>query len=197
MTIIFDIGNVLLNYDWMIPARKLGDETGIAAEEIYRRFKTEPAVLDFSEGRSNGQQFTEDVSRILSHRFEQNHLRHILEDMFWEIEGMAELVQRLKPHYPLMLLSNTNPWHWQWELEHFPVLSEFENIILSFEAGCSKPDRRIFELALSKAGDDRPVVFFDDMEDYVVGARAAGLTAFQFTSAVQAETELRRLGCQF
>lgn len=192
--IVFDIGNVILQYDWMIPCRRLEKITGIAADDIFQRIKLDRIMLDFNEGRANGEQFTARVSRILGHEFTPDQLRTTIEDMFWETEGMAELIERLKPEYRLFLLSNTNPWHWEFERKKFPILGEFEHTILSFEVGCSKPSRRIYELALDEAGCIRPVVFFDDIEEYVDAASNAGLEAFQFHSAQQAEEDLRSAG---
>jgi putative hydrolase of the HAD superfamily len=73
--------------------------------------------------------------------------------------------------------------------------AHFEHVTNSAEIGVLKPDPRIYAHML-ETNDLVPeeTVFFDDMPGNVAGAHAAGLHAFVFTDAAQAERDLRSLG---
>ncbi len=73
----------------------------------------------------------------------------------------------------------------------------FEHVTNSAEIGCLKPDPRIYRHLLDTNGlDPNESVFFDDMPGNVAGAQAAGMHAFLFTDAAQAEADLRALGVE-
>jgi putative hydrolase of the HAD superfamily len=99
------------------------------------------------------------------------------------LAGIEPLVRRLAGEFPLYVFSNTNPAH----ISHFAprhrrLLSHFRNVITSCEIGARKPEPEAF-LHLAKIIGAKPeqLLFFDDLEENVLGARRAGLIAFQVT----------------
>ncbi|MGF1428123.1 HAD-IA family hydrolase [Kitasatospora sp. LaBMicrA B282] len=82
------------------------------------------------------------------------------------------------------LLSNMVPsWERHWRAM-VPAEELFDQVVVSHQVGCRKPDRRIFELAASLAG--RPpehCVLVDDLAANCAGARAAGWHAIEFSDA--------------
>ena len=117
-------------------------------------------------------------------------------DMFDENEAVSEIVRQLKPHHRLVLLSNINPWHWHYVRERFPILAEFDAVVLSYEEGALKPHPLIYRVALEKAGPVERTIFIDDMEINAAGAQVLGITGVHFRSASQLREDLVRLGCQ-
>jgi putative hydrolase of the HAD superfamily len=92
------------------------------------------------------------------------------------------------------MLSNMVPaWdaHWRRMLDPAGL---FDEVVLSFEVGCRKPDREIFDLAAQRAGV-RPAecLFVDDLTKNCDGATAAGWQAIHFTDTAVAVAELDRL----
>ncbi|MCG8592077.1 MAG: HAD-IA family hydrolase, partial [Proteobacteria bacterium] len=105
--------------------------------------------------------------------------------------GAAELVESLRPHAQLALLSNTNALHWDGQRDADRVQALFETAFLSHELGLVKPDREIFEHVV--AALDRPaerVLFLDDNQPNVDGARAVGLRAARVKGVAQARAAL-------
>ncbi len=71
----------------------------------------------------------------------------------------------------------------------------FDALVFSCEQGVAKPERRIYEIALEKLGLEAPqCVFIDDRQEYIEGAKQAGLHAILFKSLDQVKGELARLG---
>ncbi len=96
-----------------------------------------------------------------------------------EYPGMHRLVQQLREDgLRSACLSNTNDAHWRQMLDPalaFPAVAELDVRLASHELGWLKPEPQIYEAAL-RALAVRPeeVVFFDDLEENVAGARASG-----------------------
>ena len=79
------------------------------------------------------------------------------------------------------VISNTNPVMW-----HGPILrafaaegrdinAYFDGVVTSFEAGCCKPDERIFRLCIERFGlAPAATTFFDDSEANCRAAAAMG-----------------------
>jgi len=87
------------------------------------------------------------------------------------------------------------------KLECLALSPMFDTVIISDEAGVSKPDRRIFQIALEQLrADPSHAVFVGDHPDIdVAGARAAGMRAVWrrdtiVSGAVEADAVVEELG---
>jgi putative hydrolase of the HAD superfamily len=196
-TIIFDMGNVILPFDPMKPCAVLGERIGKTAAEVARLIYHNNLERWFEQGIIDGDGFTQNVSAALQTELSTHEFHDLWANMFTENTGVSRLVQQLKPHHHLMLLSNTNPWHWHYALERFPIISEFQDRILSYEVGVLKPHPAIYRAALEKTHHGDSVIFIDDIETNVAAARIMGIHGIHFQSAEQLKQELLALGCRF
>jgi putative hydrolase of the HAD superfamily len=89
------------------------------------------------------------------------------------------------------MLSNMVPdWEPHWRAM-VPAAELFDGVVLSYEVGCRKPERAIFDLAAHRAGVPAgECVLVDDIEANCEAARAAGWRAIRFTDAAAAIAEL-------
>jgi len=196
-TVIFDLGNVVLPFDPLKPCAVLGQQTGRTPTETARLIYQKNLERWFEQGKIDGDQFTREVSRALGLELEPNEFHNLWADMFTEDEDVSALVRQLKPNHRLILLSNTNPWHWRYAKNHFPIISEFSDRVLSYEVGALKPHPAIYRAALEKAGSADRVIFIDDIATNVYAARIMGIRGIHFQSAEQLKRELATLGCRF
>ena len=194
--IIFDLGNVILPFDPLIPCRVLGERAGIDAYDACLTIYRNNLEREFEQGLVDGDQFTAEVSAALGIDLDPHEFHDLWITMFDEDESVAEIVRELKPHHQLVLLSNINPWHWHYARERFPIVSEFDAVVLSYEVGVLKPHPLIYRVALEKAGSPKRAIFIDDMAINAAGAQVLGITGVHFRSAEQLRDELTRLGCQ-
>jgi putative hydrolase of the HAD superfamily len=102
-------------------------------------------------------------------------------DVFYAARNEVELfddvlpaLRQLQPRFRLMSLSNGNA-----DLAVIGLSSYFEHALGAREAGAAKPDARIFDLMLERAGLEPPQVAYvgDDPHADVAGARAVGMRA--------------------
>jgi putative hydrolase of the HAD superfamily len=109
-----------------------------------------------------------------------------------------DLLEALARRYRLILLSNTNPLHFDALAANYPILRHFHRRILSYEVGAMKPSPAIYAAALAAAEADPQECFYtDDIPAYVEAARKAGIDAVQFVSQQQLEADLKARGIEW
>lgn len=106
-------------------------------------------------------------------------------------QGTVDLVRRLRAGgVRTGLLSNS--WGFSYDRQLLGEL--FEPVVISGEVGMRKPEQRIFDLAVGRLGlEAAQVVFVDDAEPNLVGARAAGLQTVLHTDAQSTDDALTAL----
>lgn len=109
-------------------------------------------------------------------------------------EPLFEFIEKeLKPRYKIGFLSNSSRDFLD-ELFTSEQLRLFDDFVLSFRHGMSKPDTKIFELAARRLGvKPSECIFVDDVARYCEGARRAGMTAVQYESFEQARKEISKV----
>ncbi len=195
-TVIFDLGKVIVPFDLQRGYAALQPLCGISVEEIRKRIVAAGIVGPFESGQIEPEDFVRRFSGALG--IELGY------DRFCELWGCIflpetlipeELLIGLKKHYRLLLLSNTNAIHFEVLRRNYPILRHFDKRILSHEVGAMKPDPRIYQAAIESAGCRPEECFFiDDIQEFVDGARRAGIDAVRFESAAQLEQEFDARG---
>ena len=194
-TIISDLGNVLLHFDHMQSCRRLAKSCHLSPEQIYDAMFDSDLVRDYDLGRISSETFGRRSMERLKVNLEMDQIRDIWSDIFHPVSGMEELITSLKENYRLVLLSNTNEWHFEHCYKTFPVVCLFEHLALSYKLGCQKPDREIFEKALAMAGaHPEETLYIDDIPVYVDTARRLGVKAICFKDRDQLAKEMRTAG---
>jgi HAD superfamily hydrolase (TIGR01509 family) len=109
-----------------------------------------------------------------------------------EIPRMRPLLRRLKELTRLYAFTNSNPAHQAvWATRYADTLGLFDIIFTSSEMGHRKPEAAAFETISVRTGIPLTrMVFFDDTEEHVRGARAIGLRAVHVRSVADVETAL-------
>ena len=188
--ILFDLGNVLVQYDHQQTLtaaaalgkvadddlqrlqRKHGQAMGVGemdAEELHTLFNTEFGL---------GTQFDHFVATFAA---------GIQRD---EAALAYALSLQSRPDVTVAVISNTNAVHVLWLDEHIPELREFDLVMMSNEVGLLKPDPAIFETALELLGVfPHQAIFVDDIAENVEAARALGMAGIVHTG--WAETRLQ------
>ena len=177
--LVFDIGNVLLKFDFNIAIRRLlplcgNADAGLLApiEEIKNAYES---------GRIGRDTFLKEVFRLLDFRGDEETFIAAWVDIFEVNAPMLDLVERLHGRYPLYLLSNTSDIHMDSILERYPFFGCFTDGVYSYRVGCSKPAPEIYRLTHEQFGI-RPeeTVFIDDLEANITAAAASGFQAIQY-----------------
>ena len=188
--VYFDLGKVIVDFDHSRAAQELLKVTPLSLKEAMAVLSDGELVSEYETGRLSSQEHYRKVCRRLQMEVSIEKFRELWGSMFLPEPLLSEsFLQDLKKRYRLMLLSNTNEIHFDFLIEHYPILRMIEERLLSYQAGCMKPEARIFELAIKKAGVAPESIFFiDDRLENIEAAQRAGIQALLF----QSETQLKR-----
>jgi putative hydrolase of the HAD superfamily len=195
-TIIFDLGKVIIPFDFQRGYDRMAPLCAYPAAEIPERLRTCDLVTRFESGQVEPEQFVRELSAILELKTEYADFCEIWSSIFLPETLIPEdMLLRLRERYRLLLLSNTNAIHWDMITQNYPLLRHFDHHVLSFRVGALKPSLKIYEEALKHAQCRPEECFFtDDIPAYVEGARQLGIDAVQFQNKGQIEKELRARG---
>ncbi|MFH0877461.1 MAG: HAD family phosphatase [Candidatus Omnitrophota bacterium] len=193
--ILCDLGNVLIDFDHRIAVRKIKKFSPRSTKEIYRLFFDSHLTKDFEEGRVTSLEFFRKMARKLALKnVSFADFVVIWNDIFFENEGMLDVLRRLKKKYRLHLISNINELHYQFIQKTFPKhLSVFDKIYCSHQVGRRKPDVLIYRRAMADAGV-RPqnVLYTDDRKDLIQEAKKLGIRTLLFKNVKDFTNQLKK-----
>ncbi len=200
--IIFDLGGVIINLDIPKTIAEFNKLSGRPFETIYTQLQQTPLFDDFDKGRISEKKFFDELKRLLEGPISDEQVLAAWNAMLLDFPlHRLELLNRLKKHYRLFLLSNTNETHVA-ELEkqlhaahgYMNLEPFFEKVYYSCRMNMRKPDREIFEFVL-KENNLKPeeTLFIDDSPQHIEGALQTGIKAHFLTKGKEVETLLREL----
>jgi len=189
--VIFDLGKVLIHFDFKRGYQALEGLCPYPAAEIPKRIGSSDLVERFETGMVEPRDFVAQLSRILGLKVDYDGFCAIWNSIFTDPLIPEAMLEGLAARYRLLLLSNTNAIHFEAIRRNYPLLRHFHALILSYEVKAMKPQAAIFEKAVELAGCRPEECFYtDDIAAYVEAARALGIDAVQFHSAAQIQEEL-------
>jgi glucose-1-phosphatase len=195
-TILFDLGNVVIPFDFKRAYARMAEHCGCKAEEVPARIRATGLVMPFEKGEIEAEPFVRELSAALKLNITHQEFCDCWSSIFLEGTLVPEaLLEDLRSRYRLLALSNTNPIHFGMVKKAYPVLRHFDDYILSYEVGAAKPEAKIYIEAIARAQCGAEECFFiDDLAVNIEAARTHGMDAVQFLSAEQLEGELRARG---
>ena len=192
-TVIFDLGRVIVPFDFHRGYRAMADKYGVVPEEIPEKLRPTGIVQQYESGQIETPEFVDRVGDILGFSASPEEFADIWSIIFEPRTLVPDsLPETLRANgYQVLLLSNTNDMHFRFIRENYPILRHFHDLILSYEVGATKPSPEIYTAAIEKSGCAPGECFFtDDIEEYVEGAKRAGIDAVQFKQYEQLREEL-------
>src|SRR6201992_16544 len=192
--VVFDIGGVLEITPDLGVDRRWENRVRLSAGEINTRLR------DVWQGGSVGTITLDDVHEALKDRLglDDDKLAQFMADIWREYVGTAnpeliEYARRLRPRYRTGIVSNSFVGAREREQEAYGFEDLVEEIVYSHAAGFSKPDPRIHDTICPRL-DVAPgqMIFVDDTESCVTGAREAGIQAVHYQDNAQAIAEIEK-----
>ncbi|MBN1174576.1 MAG: HAD family phosphatase [Micromonosporaceae bacterium] len=105
--------------------------------------------------------------------------------------ALMDYLRGLRPRYLTGIISNSFVGAREREEQQYGYSTMVDVIVYSHEVGLSKPDPRIYQLACQQLGvQPSEMVYTDDVEACVDGARELGINAVLFRDTAQAIAEI-------
>lgn len=194
--IIFDIGNVLLGFDYQNFFRSFDYEEAL----VERLAKATALSPDWNELDRGVLRYEEVLARFASKDWE---LQPVIEKTFENLNGLLTRyeyaipwIKELKEKgYRVYYLSNFFRKAEVDCADTMDFMPYMDGGILSYQDKVTKPDAAIYQLLLERYNlKSEESVFMDDTEKNIIGARNAGIHGIVFQNKAQACEELRKLG---
>lgn len=178
--IIFDCYGVLANDLWKEFVATLPQEKQKSASDLNRAL--DRGFIDQDEFLNEIISLTDTKpKRIEEVRNPKNNKNYFL----------LEYIKNLKPKFKIGLLSNVSTDWVKTDFLNKEELKLFDDILLSYELGITKPDNRIFQEAAKRlAVNLDECIFIDDGEQNVQAARELGMKALLYKDNIQCQNEI-------
>ncbi len=180
--IVFDLGNVLIPFDYNIAINKLNNIEQRLGNHFIDFYNSNYNIhRDFESGKISKAEFLNTMLKAVNNKIDAETFCRIFSDIFRVNEDVVSLLPSLKNHYKLFLLSNTNSIHQEYGWQKYGFLNYFDDLILSHKVGSVKPDEKIYrEVEKQSNLPSSEHLYIDDIQEYVDAAINIGWDAVQF-----------------
>ena len=177
--VVFDLGKVLVDFNYSIAARKVAARSAKAPSDLVSLLAASPLIVQYECGLVTRQEFFETIRHTIGFKGDLAELGGYFADIFTEIPAMTALHANLRRRgLPTYILSNTNDLAVEHIERNFPFFKDFDGYVFSFTVRAMKPDARIYEAMeamCDRTGAD--IVYLDDRPENVAAGAARGWRA--------------------
>ncbi|MBD3211570.1 MAG: HAD-IA family hydrolase [Candidatus Lokiarchaeota archaeon] len=189
--IIFDLGNVLINFKPGEFLNQFTNEMG-KIEDFVKKVPKSKIWFDLDRGKLSVNEafkiFLEkypEKEELLHSFFENNKWM----DMLTPIKENVEILNELKNKgYRLYILSSFIKEAFSYIQSRYEFLSLFDGAVISYQEGCIKPEKEIYRILLQRYNlNPEECIFIDDHKVILKPARQLGMNVIHY----QPDTDLR------
>ncbi len=190
-TIIFDYGGVITStrdhHDFVNKYyRQLGVEKSELLD-IFHKDWHQTAINDMSAAK-----YWQNMGLALN--IEPHKVKKMVIDTFPIEKRIIKLIDEIKDRYTLVMMSNQIEDWLEEVIDDNNLRGHFHYFINSYQAKISKPDKRIFLMALERTGSlPEETLFIDDLESNITSAKKLGIQTIKFETYRQFLEEFKKL----
>lgn len=192
--VVFDLGGVFLENGCQGAVEKYSKKAGLNKDKIAKVYDEEFCSLE--RGEINEKKYWENVEKSLSKQgiyINTKILRKITLDGFKLKTDVVQLVRELKSkgYKTAMLTNNVREWMLMF-IKKFKLDEYFDVIVNSADLGIRKPEPGIYEEIMQNLSvKEDQLIFVDDTEKNIEGARLLGIKSFLFSDFRRFKSQLK------
>ncbi len=192
--LLFDLGNVLVQLDLDQFSKSLGVDIHNARNHYGQGVRE--LTNKYEAGRCSTKEYFSSLRSFLDNRFDVTALQKAFQSVLTDpMPGMEDLVRRATAQVPAVLVSNTNEFHFTDVLPRVPALNYLPKRYLSYQLHALKPFPEFYQYIIRHENvEPNEMLFIDDVEENVEGARMEGMAGYQFRNAAGLEKVLINFG---
>jgi putative hydrolase of the HAD superfamily len=180
---IFDIGNVLIDFDLPRLLKAISNHSRVNTEDIHGSW-TLKDTIDVETGKVDPKDHYQRYADSIGLKWGYDAWKKVWADIYTiNDNGMAIFFELKEKGFPVYLLSNLAEYNKEAiEMKFRDFFTLSSGNYFSYELGLHKPDPKIFLSVCSKINTSPEQCFFiDDLPENVEGARAVGMQAVRFS----------------
>lgn len=193
--VVFDIGNVLLNFSLKRAEENFTVLEGAKAAGLVNSLWSMPLSRAFECGEVSAEALFNQMKQAHGLGMGYAEFQRCFNDIFTPIPDNLAFLEEVAEEFPVALLSNTNEVHWDYMLSTYPVLKKAHWPLGSHQAGLVKPDPAIYRALADLTGAAyAEMVYVDDILAHVEAARRLGVRTIHYSSDISLRAEFARHG---
>ena len=179
-TFLFDIGRVLLDFDFESSLAKLITKRINNPKERIQQVLGQKDTLE--AGLIDPVSYAKWALTILESNATLKQFYQAWQQIFTVNEPMWRCIRQLvKKNHQLILISNISAIHCPWIFTTYPEFSYFEHKVLSFEVGILKPKFAIYQYAINTYQlDPTSTIYIDDQQKNIASGEELGFQCWQY-----------------
>jgi len=195
-TVVFDLGKVLVDFDYRIAARNLAARSRLTAEQIIEFVSRDPALLRYERGLLTNEEFYQAIRAAAGFAGDFTEFAGLFGNIFSAIDPMVQLHAALRERgLPTYIFSNTNDFAVRHIRGHFPFFSRFDGYILSYEHRALKPEPELYQVVERQTGQrGSAVLYLDDRPENVEAGAARGWQVLLHQTPEKTRAAVQALG---
>ena len=194
--IIFDLGKVLVDFDYTLAAQKIAARSSQAPADLHAFLGSSPFLVEYESGRLTRQKFYEAVRDAIGFTGDLAEFGSFFADIFSEMPAMTALHAELRQRgFKTFIFSNTNDLAIEHVRRNFPFFANFDGYIFSCEVGAMKPLPEIYaamDKMCGRRGTD--LIYLDDRAENIAAGAARGWRAILHESPEKTLAALTTFG---
>ncbi|BEG99924.1 HAD family hydrolase [Bacteroides sedimenti] len=184
--LILDFGGVLVDLDRSRCIESFKAMGADCIEEMLNPYYQQGLLMKLEKGEITTDQFHDELRQTVGKEMSDKQIDDAWNSFLVNVPTYKlDLLLKLREHYSVFLLSNTNAIHWEMSCERFfsyknlQVEDFFEKIFLSYQMHQLKPSKEIFETVMAVTGIQPEDTFFiDDSEANCITAQSLGIHTY-------------------
>jgi HAD superfamily hydrolase (TIGR01509 family) len=193
--VVFDLGKVLVDFDYSIAARKIAARSSMPFDGINRFIGSSGITVEYEVGWLTRREFFEQARQAIGFHGTFEEFGEFFADIFTAIAPMIELHATLRRRgIPTYIFSNTNDLAIEHIRRNFPFFKHFDGYIFSYAVGAMKPDAKIYEALEKMSGRGGPdILYLDDRPENAAAGAARGWQVILHESPEKSRAAVEKL----
>ena len=194
--VVFDLGKVLVDFDYSIAIRKIAARCKISLAEVAKFIDQSPLLFDLECGQIGKEEFFKAVCAFAGFDGTLAEFSGYFADIFTEIPPMIDLHAQLRARgFPTYIFSNTNELAIVHIQQGFPFFKNFDGYIYSYEHRAMKPDLKLYEVVERVSGrSGAQILYLDDRPENAEAGLVRGWQVIHHVSPEETAERVRKLG---
>lgn len=194
--IIFDLGKVLVDFDYSIAAEKIAARSGRSVADLHAFLGNSPLLVEYESGRLTRQSFFNSVRKSIGFLGGIDEFSGFFADIFSEMPETIALQARLrKLGFKTYIFSNTNDLAIEHVRRNFPFFANFDGYIFSYEVKAMKPQTPIYEAMEKLCGrTGADLIYIDDRRENIAAGATRGWLSILHENSSKTQSALAAAG---
>jgi glucose-1-phosphatase len=194
--VVFDLGKVLVDFDYSIAARRIAARSTMPPPDVQRFIDHSPLLFQYETGLMTRQEFFHEIRDETGFQGGIEEFSRFFADIFSPMEEMITLHSGLRQRgVATFIFSNTNDLAIEHIRRNFPFFAHFTDYILSYEHRAMKPNSKLYDVVERITGRrQEQILYVDDRLENVDAGAARGWQVIHHQQTAVTLAKVQELG---